>query len=273
MRSEIMEEYNPILDVKPIPLAPLPSGEEAIVRYTPRGLNAERALEVRENDPPTSVFKHNDICTGWSSQEDRPCKDIAIPPSDRCRLHGGKAVKGIDSGQKKNLSRSKYLPKDLKAKVEEADADPNLMSFRQDAAYFEGKLRECLEDQDLTFSYALTVEAALKIFKKLQKEMLSGKKGDIVKIHQYLDELERLLTDGVNEKIKDKERERLLEKLGRTKERETKYQMAAGQFLPLKQVYGILFSVKMIINEEIADEDIRRKVAERLAQLSDVESG
>jgi hypothetical protein len=64
-------------------------------------------------------------CTAKSKRSGKRCKNPAVAPSDKCRMHGGKSLKGIAAPAFKDGKRSKYayLPEHLSTRVEDLSAD------------------------------------------------------------------------------------------------------------------------------------------------------
>jgi hypothetical protein len=66
----------------------------------------------------------------------------------RCRLHGGMSLAGTDAPAFQHGRYSKHLPTDVRRRYEEAVADPELLSLRQDIGLITGRLMEVLEKLD-----------------------------------------------------------------------------------------------------------------------------
>jgi hypothetical protein len=76
------------------------------------------------------------------------CKNPAVSGSTKCRLHGGKSLKGHESPQFKTGAHSKYLPTRLAAIYEDIEADLEVNILSRNLKLREMFLREKLEMLD-----------------------------------------------------------------------------------------------------------------------------
>jgi hypothetical protein len=93
-------------------------------------------------------------CTAKSTQSGEQCKRYASAGSDKCHMHGGKSLKGIASPSLKHGRRSKYMPKYLLERYQEALHDPELLSLKSDLALTETRINELLARLDAGDSVA-----------------------------------------------------------------------------------------------------------------------
>lgn len=87
-----------------------------------------------------------DWMCGAKTRAGTPCR-LAAMPNGRCKFHGGMSPAGVTHykyGTGKTR-RSKYLPDNLIGKYEEALADPELLSLREDIALTETRINELME--------------------------------------------------------------------------------------------------------------------------------
>lgn len=76
----------------------------------------------------------------------QPCTQPAVKdsPSQKCRMHGGKSLRGSEVATFKNGRYSKYLPSQLDELYREALADPDLLELGDHIALLEGRIKEVL---------------------------------------------------------------------------------------------------------------------------------
>ena len=75
-----------------------------------------------------------------------PCGQPGMRPSGRCRMHGGKTPRGLASPHLVHGRFSRDLPTHLLARFEEALADRDLLSLRQDVALLDALITEKLAE-------------------------------------------------------------------------------------------------------------------------------
>ena len=87
------------------------------------------------------------LCTG-RKRNGEPCGAWARKGREKCRIHGGNALRGASHPRYKGLGYSKSLPARLAVRYEEAVNDPRLFSMRKDAAACRARLHELFERLD-----------------------------------------------------------------------------------------------------------------------------
>lgn len=87
--------------------------------------------------------------------EPRPCRRRVVEPGQRCNLHGGASLKGLDSPVLTHGRHSKYLPARLQERYEEALADPDLISLRDEIALLDTRIAELVSGMDAADSREL----------------------------------------------------------------------------------------------------------------------
>src|SRR5437667_9187740 len=84
---------------------------------------------------------------GAKTRKGPPCANPAME-NGRCRMHRGKAVKGIAHPNFKTGKYSKYLPERMLARYQEAQSDPNLIELRGEVALTDTFLADQLSKLD-----------------------------------------------------------------------------------------------------------------------------
>src|SRR3954470_5731126 len=75
-----------------------------------------------------------------------PCRQPGMAPSGRCRMHGGKTPRGLASPLTKSGRYSRDLPTRVAARYENALADPELLSVRDDIALLQGAITDVMAE-------------------------------------------------------------------------------------------------------------------------------
>ena len=75
-----------------------------------------------------------------------PCRQPGMAPSGRCRLHGGKSPRGINSPLTRSGRYSRDLPTRIAARYESALTDPELLSVRDDIALLQGSITDLMAE-------------------------------------------------------------------------------------------------------------------------------
>ena len=115
---------------------------------------------------------------GAKRRDGKPCKAPAME-NGRCRIHGGKSPRGVDSGNFKTGLYSKYAPTQIRDKIEYfQDADP--LSLIEELALTRALLAEYLirfEDANLDL-YSITAMSDLVLSIGKTVERISKIKND-----------------------------------------------------------------------------------------------
>src|SRR4051812_28028866 len=74
------------------------------------------------------------------------CRQSGMKPSGRCKLHGGRTLRGLNSASLRHGRYSKALPPNLQDRFEEALANRELLSHRKDAALIDSIITQKLAE-------------------------------------------------------------------------------------------------------------------------------
>ena len=77
-------------------------------------------------------------------KDGRTCQKYEMVGRNGCELHGGKSLRGADSGTYRTGKYSKYLPAHLLEKYHEASNDPDLLSLHSGIALVDTRLADLL---------------------------------------------------------------------------------------------------------------------------------
>lgn len=117
------------------------------------------------------------------------CKKPPIKGKRRCRLHGGKSLGGIASGQFKHGRYSRYLPKDLRKIYEETKHDPQLLSHEPDLRLMDTRLHGLIQNLDNTAS----LEAFSRAQQEWEKLEQAQDRGDLAEMGRLMFKLRDLM--------------------------------------------------------------------------------
>lgn len=76
------------------------------------------------------------------------CQSTVVMENGRCRLHGGKSLKGMASPQYKHGRYSKYMPARLMDAAQAASVDPELLSLRAEIGLVYARMADILKRVD-----------------------------------------------------------------------------------------------------------------------------
>ena len=137
----------------------------------------------------------------------------------RCRLHGGKSLKGIASPVLTQGGRySKYLPTRMQERYEQSRTDSELLALREDIALVDGRLADLLKRVDHGEAGAAWKEARAA-FLELSIAMSTSDGAKLIKASK---ELEQVIGRGLSDYMAWDEISRLLEQRRKLSESERK---------------------------------------------------
>ena len=113
-------------------------------------------------------------CKATSKRSGEQCKKDAVPGREVCHIHGGKTPEGAALPQFKHGRYARSLPERLAGRYEEAAADPELLSLREDVALLDTRLSQLISRAD-TGESAEAWSRVQKALKDLRKAEVGGK--------------------------------------------------------------------------------------------------
>jgi hypothetical protein len=201
------------------------------------------------------------VC-GAKTRRGTPCQ--ARPcPNGRCRVHGGATPAGVASPHFKHGRRSKYFPKDLRAKFNDAYADHEYASLRNDLSMLEVKVCELLGrlDKDSPVPWSAVKEAVSGIRKAETDEQME----------ESVSLLERLTDQGNAAAISQEKTWRQLRELAQERVRaavaENKRMHDLNVFVTVEQMSLLFRSYLSVLREEIQDKVLLRRVHQKVINL------
>lgn len=201
---------------------------------------------------------HASTC-GAKTRSGHPCKNSAMP-NGRCRMHGGKSLKGIASPTATaGLKYSRYLPNRLLERYEQTINDPAMLELGNEIALTDSRLADLLTRVDTGESGALwaTLKRAWREYqhaKPTDKRSYEVIVGDLIEqgFQDYANWQEIQSTVDHRRKLVESERKRLVE---------------TQQFITAEQAMVLFAAMSAIIKQHVTDERTRRAISEEITTL------
>lgn len=134
---------------------------------------------------------HEKSICGAKTRSGGKCRKFPLE-NGRCRLHGGLSLHGPAHPSFKHGGRSKYMPKGVYTRYQEALADPEIVRSRQNLATIESRLRELFGQLD--------AKASGELWKSMQdavQDMVSSAEaGDSDRLKAAMQEVVRISKRG-----------------------------------------------------------------------------
>jgi len=186
---------------------------------------------------------------GAKTRNGKPCKSLAMA-NGRCRMHGGKSLKGIASPSLTTGKYSKYLPLDLQDTYADAQADhANLLSLRGDVELLDVLIRSKLPNLD-TGESAQHWIALVKHIIEARKAMKSEDYGELSK---RLDEMEALADKRRLHYATEQEIASQLEQRRKLVETEQKIIFGKERSIPIEQAMLLMQAVLESVKRNVTD--------------------
>ena len=209
--------------------------------------------------------KANKKRCGAKTRSGEPCKAWAMP-NGRCRMHGGKSLKGLAHPGYKTGRYSKYVPSRLLDRYEQAASDPELLNLSEEIALVDSRISELLESVDAGESGRLWRGLSGLRRKFLDAQRAQDQEGMAAALSEIL--------NGIGRGAQDWERwgeiADFLERRRRLVESEQKRRIAMHLVVKVEQAVDamnqIADAVRDAVLEHVDDGAVRRLV------LSDVQS-
>lgn len=199
---------------------------------------------------------------GAKKRDKTPCRAQAMP-NGRCRIHGGKSLKGIASPAYKTGRYSRYLPGRLAERYGEAKTDPDLLALHEDVALTDARLSDVLGRVDTGESGDLWRKArgAFEAFREAQ-----GKR-EVDKARAALTDLDGYLARGVSDYATWDEVGRLLEQRRRLVESERKRLIEMQQMITAEKAVLLIGAIAGIIKIHVSDRGTLAAISADIGKL------
>lgn len=203
-------------------------------------------------------------CKAKSKQSGEQCKRHAVPGKEVCAIHGGKSLAGPLSPTYVHGRRSKYMPKDLLVKYQEAVADPDILNLTHEIALVDARSMELLAKVN-------SGEASTALWDKLQKaanELVGAQQaGDAVKLAMALNDILDLIKRGSADAARWVELYNLLERRRRLVDSERKRRVDMQNSVNADGVMLLVTAIADLVNQHVPDPKARSAISTGLTNL------
>lgn len=200
---------------------------------------------------------------GAKTRSGEPCENASML-NGRCRIHGGKSLKGIASPKFVNGRHSKYMPQHLLPRYLEALNDPELLNLQSDIALVESRLTELLQVIPNNESSGLWTEVKSNL--KILGQGLKANNQSLAT--QALDTLTQLTQEGTQEWRTWNEIDKLLSTKRKLIESERSRLQQMNQYITTEQAMIFAAAVTDAVKRNVKDRDTLTAITHELAKLS-----
>ena len=190
----------------------------------------------------------------------RFCQRPPMKGRTRCRIHGGKSLRGAESPSYKTGRHSKYMPEGLLDKYHEASNDPALLSLHSDIALVDTRLADLLTKIDTGESGSLYKR--LKVSWKNVRETKDDAAREVA-----LSEHGSLLGLAIKEELVWDDIHKMLDQRNRLVSSERKRYVEMSQVITADRAVMLFAQVAEAIKETVTDKDELRKLTTVLGNL------
>lgn len=193
------------------------------------------------------------------------CRMNAIHGTTKCKFHGGKSLRGVASPRFKDGRYSKFLPKGLVAKYEQATSDPELLNLRDNIAVMDIRLGDLLESVKHSKGGASNWSQIKKISRSIRASL------EHEKIEEALDlvaKLDLVARDGIDQAHTWSEIGVVMETRRRLTESEQKRLVAMNQTITAENAMMLVHALASIVKRHVKDRDALALISEELIQIT-----
>jgi hypothetical protein len=184
-------------------------------------------------------------------------------------MHGGKALKGVNSPNFKHGRHSKYMPEDLLRVYDETSQDTQLLSLRAEIALMDALLAGLLPKLD-TGESGKAWDEVKKLIKKARIGYKSENYATLEEAFHDMEDLanQRILHYETHQEIKD-----TVDTRRKLVETETKISMQHERAIPVEQLMLLMSQVLGVIQAVVTDDKQRYAIGIKLQELISLPSG
>lgn len=204
------------------------------------------------------------IC-GAKTRSGEPCKNRQMA-NGRCRFHGGKTPKGMGLPQFKHGRYSKYMPKRLLERYDQAVQDPELLSLREEVAALDARIADVMLRVDTGESGNMW-KVARDAFKAL--ELATRRKEEIEQGIQFR-KLGSILGHGIADYSAWNELKALFQDRRRLVESERKRRVEEQLTMTLEEGMNLMTAMTMAVKQNVEDRATLVAIQDAFIRLSTV---
>jgi len=178
-----------------------------------------------------------------------------------CYMHGGPSLSGIAHPNFKHGLRSKYMPKRLLQKFQEAADDPELKTLNSDLAVASTRINELLTELDADTSGSLWDKTRGVFFEFMDAS------GDPARANELLGQLRQLITRGAAMASKWRELGEWLDRRGRLVAAETKRMRDLQLTLTAAEAGALVAALMESVKRNVEDRETLRSIGQEFARI------
>ena len=202
---------------------------------------------------------------GAKTRSGNPCKSPAMP-NGRCRMHGGKSLRGIAHPQFKDGRYSKDMPVRLLERYQAAIDDPELLNMRHEIALLQSRLSDLLTRVDTGESKSLW-EKAKELAVDIQKAIYNENYGAAIISATLLD---HTIGSGLTDFEAWEQIQSIVEQIRKLSESEQKRLVAAQQMITSEQAMTFVAAIVDSVRRHVTDRNVLNAIQMDIASLMTV---
>jgi hypothetical protein len=203
-------------------------------------------------------------CGSKNKQNGGTCENWVVRGRTRCRIHGGKSLVGTACPHYRSGRYSEYVPERLRARYEQAQDDPDLLSLRSEVALVDARLIDLLSRVDSGESGQLWAD-----LKRAHQEFTAAKRGkDVARMQVTLTRVEYLIDSAVQDHQAWAEIGALIEQRRKLTESEAKRQRELQQMLTTEEALAMIRRLIDILTVHIPDRKILSAIIVDLQRMA-----
>jgi hypothetical protein len=206
------------------------------------------------------------ICGGRNSRNE-PCTQHPIVGRERCKFHGGKSPRGVESPHYKGKAWSRDLPTRLSDRVTAGLDNPELISMREELALVDARMGELLERLTTGESGDAWLEVT-RLAARIRKVVDDQPGNWFDELDLILGELGACIEAANSDTQVWGELHGVLEQRRRIADTERKREEFESEAVTRNQWATFLTSVQTAIMEEVTDVHSRARLAAKIAVLA-----
>ncbi len=187
-------------------------------------------------------------------------------PNGRCRMHSGAQKRGIASPHFKTGRHSKYLPKRLLERYNQARQDPELFSLREEVAALDARIADVMVRVDTGESGNMW-KTAREAFKALE---LAARREDKVEQGIQFGKMRSILGRGIADYSAWNELTGLFDKRRRLVESERKRRVEEQLTMTLEEGMNLMTAMTMAVKQNVEDRATLAAIQDAFIRLSNI---
>jgi hypothetical protein len=190
------------------------------------------------------------------------CRNAPVTGRTRCRLHGGKSLVGTACPHYRSGRYSAYVPERLRARYEQAQDDPELLSLRSEVALVDSRLADLLSRVDTGESGQLWAELR-RAYRAFARVRQSGDDETAA-----LATVERLIERAGQDHQAWAEIGALIEQRRKLAESESKHMATLQQMLTTEQALSMMRAIVDILTRHVSDKQALSAIIVELQRMA-----